>query len=341
MFAVFPIKGKIKTLGTLACTGHEPRKLTVGETQLLEAMTDQIAVAIENGELYAQLEQKVEELVQANKVKDEFLSVMSHELRTPLNVVMGYAAMVKDEMLGGVNPEQKKALVKVISRSSDLLNMITSILHATSIEAKEVRVLNTEFALTDLFDELKRIYDISLIKPIELEWDYPGLPQVFLDRDKVRVVLEKLIDNATKFTETGGVTIAARLSENRKQNPENGGRASPLPDPAKGWLFLEPPWLEVKVSDTGVGIAEEKLPIIFDKFRQADSSETRRYGGVGLGLYIAKHFTELLGGKIDVETKEGTGSVFTLRLPCPVVSLPSAISGGERDAIGGHGTRID
>ncbi|HEY3306085.1 MAG TPA: GAF domain-containing protein [Candidatus Binatia bacterium] len=340
LFAVFPIKGKLRNLGTLACTGIDPRKLTPGEIQLLEAVADQVAVAIENGQLYEQLRQKVEELMQANKVKDEFLSVMSHELRTPLNVVMGYAAMIKDEMLGVVNLEQKRALEKVISRSSDLLNMITSILYATSIEAKEVRVQNSEFGLSDLLDELKRIYDISLLKPIALDWDYaPGLPQVFLDRDKARVVLQKLIDNATKFTETGGVTVTARLSEGRKQNPENSRREAPLPEPANGWLFLEPPWLEVKVTDTGVGIAKDKLPVIFDKFRQADSSETRRYGGVGLGLYIAKHFTELLGGHIEVETEEGKGSIFTLKVPCPI--LPSSASSkSENIELTGHVSQI-
>jgi two-component system sensor histidine kinase EvgS len=254
---------------------------------------------------------------------------------------MGYAAMIKDEMLGIVSPEQKKALEKVISRSSDLLNMITSILYATSIEAKEVRVQNSEFGLSDLLDELKRIYDISMIKPIKLDWDYaPGMPQVFLDRDKVRVVLQKLVDNATKFTETGGVTVSARLSESRKQNSETGRREAPLPAPGNGWLFLEPPWLEVKVTDTGVGIAREKLPIIFDKFRQADSSETRRYGGVGLGLYIAKHFTELLGGEIDVETEEGKGSVFTVKIPCPTVLSMAANPAKGNDAIGGQVSQI-
>ncbi|MGH7768516.1 MAG: GAF domain-containing protein, partial [Candidatus Binatia bacterium] len=341
LFAVFPIKGKLRTLGTLACTGVQPRKLAGGEIQLLEAVADQIAVAIENGELYAQLKQKIEELVQANKVKDEFLSVMSHELRTPLNVVMGYAAMIKDEMLGIVSLEQKRALEKVISRSSDLLNMITSILYATSIEAKEVRVQNSEFGLTDLLDELKKIYEISMIKPIALDWDYaPGLPRVFLDRDKVRVVLQKLIDNAAKFTETGGVTVSARLSEGPKQKPENSRREAPLPEPANGWLFLEPPWLEVKVTDTGVGIAKDKLPIIFDKFRQGDSSETRRYGGIGLGLYIAKHFTELLGGHVEVETEEGKGSIFTFKVPCPILSSAAASSKSENVELTGHVPQI-
>ncbi|HEY2989226.1 MAG TPA: HAMP domain-containing sensor histidine kinase, partial [Candidatus Binatia bacterium] len=249
---------------------------------------------------------KITELEEANKVKDEFLSVMSHELRTPLNVIMGYTAMIKDEMLGGVNSEQRRALDKVMTRSNDLLTMITSILYATSIEAKEVRVDNSNFALADLLDEIKRANELSLIKPIRLKWEYPAdLPAVVSDREKVRVILQKVIENATKFTEKGCVTISARVVETGLK-----GEAQQ--------------WLEFTVADTGVGIAKEKLPIIFEKFRQADSSETRRYGGIGLGLYIAKHFTELLGGKIEVETEEGKGSVFTIKAPCAASSSPPA-----------------
>jgi signal transduction histidine kinase len=351
-FAVFPIRGKLRNLGTLACTGIEPRKLNPGEIQLLEAMADQIAVAIENGELYEQLRQKIEELQQANKVKDEFLSVMSHELRTPLNVVMGYTAMIKDEMLGSVNTGQRRALEKVITRSNDLLNMITSILYATSIEAKEVRVQNTRFALPDLFVELKRFYESSLSKPITLNWDYPSdMPVVTLDRDKVRVVLQKIIDNATKFTERGRIAISARVKKGGRQAPPKGLADQPPPqrmagppqeDRAEtgkrqdGEESLSPrAFLEFKVEDTGVGITKEKLPIIFEKFRQADSSETRRFSGVGLGLYIAKHFVELMGGKIEVETEEGKGSIFTVRVPCAISTPAAANRESERQEVAG------
>jgi two-component system chemotaxis sensor kinase CheA len=227
---------------------------------------------------------------------------------------MGYAAMIKDEMLGGVNSEQKRALEKVITRSSDLLNMITSILYATSIEAKEVRLQNSRFAPADLIEELKRVYEISLLKSIALTWEYPAdLPQVVMDRDKVRVVLQRIIDNAAKFTERGSVAVSVRLCHGHKDGAENGHVEVEASAPAEHWL-------EFKVKDDGVGIAQEKLPIIFDKFRQADGSETRRFGGVGLGLYIAKHFTELMGGRIEVETEEGKGSTFTVTVPCLIPS---------------------
>ena len=262
-------------------------------------------------------------------MKDEFLSVMSHELRTPLNVVMGYTAMIKDEMLGSVNTGQRRALEKVITRSNDLLNMITSILYATSIEAKEVRVQNTRFALPALLDEIKRFYESSLSKSITLNWDYPSdMPLLTLDRDKVRVVLQKIIDNATKFTERGRIAISARVKEGGRQEPT--GKREDEEESLSPRAFLE-----VKVKDTGVGITKEKLPIIFEKFRQADSSETRRFGGVGLGLYIAKHFTELMGGKIEVETEEGKGSIFTVRVPCAISTPAAANRESERQEAAG------
>ncbi|HEX2385029.1 MAG TPA: GAF domain-containing sensor histidine kinase, partial [Candidatus Binatia bacterium] len=305
-FGVFPIRGKHQNLGTLACTGVEPRHLTPSEVTLIEALTDQLAVAIDNSQLYDELKQKVDELERANKVKDEFLSVMSHELRTPLNVVIGYAGLLREGMLGATSPEQNKALDKLVSRTSDLLSMITSILYAASIDANEVRVEQDQFALGEFLDDVKRGYAGRPGKPVEIDWDYAAdLPVVFSDRDKVKCILQNLIGNAIKFTDVGRVTVSARAAHTeRVDGGRNGsGRASAR-------------WMEFKVSDTGIGIAEEKLPVIFEKFRQADSSETRQYGGVGLGLYIAKRFAELLGGKISVETALGRGSTFTVKLPC-------------------------
>jgi GAF domain-containing protein len=313
--AVFPIKGRLKNLGTLTFIGRAPRKLSSGEVQLLEAMADQIAVAIENSELYEDVRQKVQELQQktadlerANKVKNEFLSVMSHELRTPLNVVMGYTGMIKDGMLGDTNPEQEKALEKVMGRTKDLLNMITSILYATSIEAHEVRVEPHRFALGDFLDGLRRDFDISPDKPLTLVWNYPSdLPTVETDSEKLKCVLQNLIHNALKFSESGHVTVSARIQGSVE--PRAIGSDHQLENSGKEKL------VEFKVTDTGMGIPTEKLPIIFGMFRQVDSSETRLHGGVGLGLYIAKNFTELLGGKIEVETEVGKGSIFTVTIP--------------------------
>jgi GAF domain-containing protein len=308
-FAVFPIKGKLKSLGTLACTGVDARQLNAGEVQLLEAMADQIAVAIENTGLYEKLTQKVdelqyktEELQRANKVKDEFLSVMSHELRTPLNVVMGYTTMIKDQLVGAVNPEQSQILEKLMSRVRSQVAMVNSILQATEIQAASVSLEEEEVALKDLLDGLRSDYSAHLSKSLTLTWDYPAdLPSIRSDGKKLKQILTNLVDNAVKFTAAGRITVAASVS----RRPATGRQC-----------------LELRVADTGRGISAAALPVIFEKFRQGDSSETRPYGGVGLGLYIAKNFAELLGGTIGVETGEGKGSIFTVTIPC-AVSVPA------------------
>ncbi len=322
-FAVFPIRGKLKNHGTLAFASAQPRRLTVSETRLIEALTDQLAVAIENSQLYDQLKQKLDELQRANKVKAEFLSVMSHELRTPLNVVMGYAGLIREGMLGPTNIEQNRALDKLVSRTHELLSMITSILHATSIEANEVRMESVQFALGELLDELRNAYSAPLGKPVALEWNYArDLPVVSSDRDKILCIFQTLVDNGIKFTENGRVAVSARIVEVRE--PKNGDRKA---------VSEKDIWMEFEVADTGIGIPQEKLALIFDKFRQADGSETRRYGGIGLGLYIARSFTRLLGGSIEIDSAPGRGSRFTVKLPFERVARQKAIPSGGTNNI--------
>ena len=240
----------------------------------------------------SELEQANRGLLQANKTKDEFLSVMSHELRTPLNVVMGYTGMIKDKMLGEVNPEQERALDKVISRSDDLLRMIIEILQATSLEARAVKMEEQEVSLGSFLDDLKSNYEVPVNKELSFKWEYPSdLPTVTTDSKKLKHILQNLINNAVKFTERGQVTISARYNPRAKA-------------------------VEFKVADTGTGIQKELLPSIFEMFRQGDSSETRSHGGVGIGLYIVRKFTDLLGGTIEAASEPGKGSIFTVTIPC-------------------------
>jgi signal transduction histidine kinase len=313
-FGVFPIQGKRKNLGALGCVGKAPRKLNLREIQLLEAIADRVAVAIENSELYEQLKHKVKELQhktaeleKANKAKSEFLSVMSHELRTPLNVIMGYARVVKEGMLGGITSEQEKALDKAINSSADLLHMVAGILDATSIEAGAVNVESYAVSMEDFLDSLRSNYDVPFGKELTLHWDYPSdLPPIQTDSEKLKHILQNLINNAIKFTDKGYVTLSAR------HIPEAGT-------------------LEFKVSDTGVGISKESLPVIFEMFRQVDGSASRPYGGVGLGLFIVMKLTELLGGKVEAESVVGQGSTFTVTIPT-ILPRPAAPS-DEKPAV--------
>jgi signal transduction histidine kinase len=233
------------------------------------------------------------ELETANRVKSEFLSVMSHELRTPLSVVMGYAGMLKEGMLGPLNQPQEDAVQKMLARAGDQLSMINDIMQTTQLETHAVVPERRQADLCDLLKPLKTEYAEALKGTgVELVWRCPSEPlPVVTDVTKLKQILHNLINNAVKFTEKGCIAVSARVS---------------------GTLNKK---IEVRVADTGIGISQEKQQLIFEKFRQADSSETRLYGGVGLGLYIAKQLTELLGGRIEVESEVGKGAAFTVTLP--------------------------
>jgi signal transduction histidine kinase len=247
---------------------------------------------------YEQSKKQATELEKANKVKDEFLGVMSHELRTPLNIILGYTRVILDRMLGEINPEQERALGKVRTQCKDLLSMVSDILQATKIEAEGVKVESYAVNLTGFLDGLRSAYDFPLNKEVKLGWDYPrDLPAVGTDAEKLKHILQNLINNAIKFTERGHVTVSARyLSDTRMA--------------------------EFKVSDSGIGIQKELLPIIFKRFQQADSTATRDHGGVGLGLYIVNKFVDLLGGEVRVESEPGQGSTFTVTVPCEPSTEP-------------------
>ena len=224
-------------------------------------------------------------------VKDQFLSIMSHELRTPLHAIMGHTGMVCDKILGEINEKQERSLMMAMASSQKLLGMIYSILQVTQIEAEGVQMERQEVSLGGFLDDLRSNYEVPLDKELTLNWNYPSdLPVVKTDSEKLKIILQNLINNAIKFTDKGNVTISARYLPETKT-------------------------VKFKVADMGIGISEEALPTIFEMFRQVDGSETRPYGGVGLGLYIVKKYTELLGGRIDVESERGMGSTFTVTLP--------------------------
>jgi len=199
--------------------------------------------------------------------------------------------MMQDGALGEIQSEQEAALRVIEKQTQDLLSMINSILDATKMGAGSIYLEREEIDLAALLDELQQTYKIPLKKDLTLVWACGDpLPRIQSDGGKLRRILQNLINNAIKFTDHGRVTISARhLPEIRS--------------------------VEFQVADTGIGIPKEIQPLIFDRFHQADSSDTRRHGGVGLGLYIVNTFTRLLGGTVEVESVPGKGSTFTVRLP--------------------------
>ncbi|MCZ6561859.1 MAG: GAF domain-containing protein, partial [Deltaproteobacteria bacterium] len=286
-----PIRVKDKTVGVMNFVSKETYHFSSGDVQLIHSIAEHMGIAVHNASLFEQTKKQAAELKRSNMVKDQFLSVMSHELRTPLSVIMGHAAMAADGVLGEINQRQERSMRKIVSSSEELLTMINGIMEVTKLEVEAMRVEETLFSLEEFLDGLRVAYAAPLDKEITLSWDYPpNLPVIKTDSGKLQQILQNLINNAIKFTEKGSVTILAQH----------------LP---------ETEVIEFKVADTGIGIPSEALPLLFEKFYQLDSSDTRSHGGAGLGLYIVKQFINLLGGTVRVETEPGRGSTFVVTVP--------------------------
>ena len=304
-FVGLPMVAGGEFLGSLIFLTREEHHFGEQEIEFLSTLTGQVAIALHHSQLFNQIQRQANDLQHANKVKDEFLGVVSHELKTPLNVISGYSSMLTEGMLGEITPIQEKALQTVSRQSKELHNLINSVLQVNSIEAEMLQAEFQQVNFWEFLSELRAFYDYPLAKDIKLVWELrTDLPILSADRGKLRHILENLINNAIKFTDQGTVTISARFLASKKA-------------------------MEFKVTDTGIGIPKELVPSIFERFRQVDGSDTKAYGGVGLGLYIAKKYANLLGGTIHVESKLGQGSTFALRIPCHLRSssrIPEQLS---------------
>ena len=295
--AILPLRVHSEVSGVIQISSRTKGYFDEEQKDHLLAVARQMSITLENRELFYSLKASRDELERANKVKDEFLGVMSHELRTPLSVVLGYSRMFQDQQLGPLTKDQQQAVDVVLRNSQELLEMIESIMDATKIEAGSMIAEMDPISPLELLRDIKVAYDFPMAKNIRLEWEFPGsLPLLWSDSRKLRQILTNLINNAIKFTEEGHVVIAA---EERCSSNDSSAKHS----------------LEFRVSDSGVGIPPEECEKIFERFHQVDSSKTRRFEGVGLGLYIVKSFTAMLGGRVSVRSEVGKGSTFTVTVP--------------------------
>lgn len=266
------------------------RKLQDTNAELQQQANELAMQTDELTEQNTELEMQKNQLHEASRLKTNFLSNMSHELRTPLNSVIALSGVLSRKLAKKI-PDVEYSYLEIIERNGkSLLKLINDILDISRIEAGHEEVETTKLNAMNMINEV-----ISMIKPqadqknieiVNLIQD-TELP-IISDADKLRHILQNLIGNAVKFTDTGRVEISAHSNESG---------------------------IEIKVVDTGIGIAQKHLPYIFDEFRQADSSTSRRFGGTGLGLAISKKYANLLGGTISVESIPNRGSEFTLILP--------------------------
>jgi signal transduction histidine kinase/DNA-binding response OmpR family regulator len=253
----------------------------------------------ERTQLLALLERANRDLRELDKLKSTFLANMSHELRTPMNAIIGYTDLLLDRVDGPVNEEQEKSLKKVANNARHLLQLINDVLDVSKIESGKIELQLRELNLKLLIESVIPTFEPMIKqKGITFRIDLDeNLPQVYGDEDKVRQIFINLLSNSVKFTQHGGITISAKPSERGIKPGE-----SPL-------------FLEICIEDTGIGIKDEDIDKIFDKFTQVDISTIRQYEGTGLGLNIARGLVALHKGLIWVTSKYGEGSKFCFTLP--------------------------
>ena len=266
-----------------------------------------IRYASERKQAYEEMARLAADLTRANKAKDEFLNVMSHELRTPLSIVLGYSTMLREEQLGPLTEGQEQGMSVIQRNSKELLTMIDSMMSAAKIESGSMILEEESVSPVELLADMKLTYDLPTHQKINLEWNVSGmLPLLWTDPRKLRQILTNLINNAIKFTDEGRIVISAEV------NLVSGDGCDRR-------------CIDFSVSDNGIGIPLEECDNIFNRFYQVDSSATRSFEGVGLGLYIVKAFTEMLNGRVSVSSQVGKGSTFTVQIPCNSSHLPSRV----------------
>jgi signal transduction histidine kinase len=286
-----PLLREQRIIGALIVNRRAPGEFSPDVIELLRTFAAQSALAIQNAQLFQEVEEKSRQLEIADRHKSEFLASMSHELRTPLNAVIGFSEVLLDRMFGELNPKQDEYLQDILTSGRHLLSLINDILDLAKIEAGRMELDVTDFDLPQAIDNSitlvrERAARRAITLGVEID---PRLGEIKADERKVKQVLLNLLSNAIKFTPEGGrVGVQAVLTD---------GVA------------------EISVTDTGVGIAPEDHEAVFEEFRQVGSDYAKKHEGTGLGLALSRRFVELHGGKIWVQSQLNQGATFTFTLP--------------------------
>mgnify|MGYP002631181786 CR=1 FL=1 len=316
-----PIRYQEKRLGVLALLSLEP--LTDQDCYFIDRLCSQIGVSLHNLNQYSNLKDLSEqlkirgkeisrqnnELAEANKMKSEFLATMSHELRTPLNAIIGFSEILKDGLLGDLAPEQTDYVSDIFNSGHHLLDLINDILDLSKIEAGKMELeLETIEVRSLLENSLIIVKEKAFAHQIQLKLEIEGeVGDITVDARKMKQVIYNLLSNAVKFTpDQGDITMTAQRV-----------------------LVDTRPFLEIAVTDSGIGISESDQKKLFQPFQQVDQSLAKKFEGTGLGLAMVKRLAELHGGSVELKSELGQGSCFTVRVPYGA-TLPTASKSSRR-----------
>ncbi|WP_308514415.1 HAMP domain-containing protein [Sphingomonas flavescens] len=297
---------------------HNTNEELQEKAQLLENEKKQVeAKNIEIEMARRAVEEKAEQLALTSKYKSEFLANMSHELRTPLNSLLILSKLLADNPQGNLNDKQTEFARTINSAGSDLLSLINDILDLSKIESGTVSIEIGDMPMSTLKQHMERTFrQLAADKGLDFKVQFDSkLPEAIrTDEKRLQQVVLNLLSNAFKFTAKGSVTLDVGCV-------------------TKGWSSNHPVLqtadraIAIAVTDTGIGIPDDKQKLIFEAFQQADGTTSRKYGGTGLGLSISREIARLLGGELQVRSKPGEGSTFTLFIPVEAAPVASANAG--------------
>jgi signal transduction histidine kinase len=288
-----PLLGADRVVGALVVRRKQPGEFPRSTVDLLQTFAAQSVLAIQNARLFAEIEDKSRQLELASQHKSQFLASMSHELRTPLNAILGLTEMMVANAARFGTEKAQEPLNRVHRAGAHLLGLINQVLDLSKIEAGKLELNPQTVELKPLIDEVigtarELAEQNKNCLVVECE---DKLAPITVDPMRLRQILLNLLSNACKFTKQGEVALRARKVANGRN------------------------WIELSVSDSGIGMTPEQLSRLFEEFSQAEATTAQKFGGTGLGLAISRKLARMMGGDVTVTSELGKGSVFTVRLP--------------------------